>query len=374
MHFIIDDLVRLAKRDNNTKRPYLYVNPLQGKHIPANPQKTMDMCKELAEKVNNKYSEEKLYVIGFAETATGIASGVCNYLENVLYFQNTTRETSGCEEYIFFTESHSHATDQMLKSANLEEAIDQVDRILFIDDEVTTGNTICKLIDGIKNNYNVRNTRFSIVSVLNSMPSERLAQLNQMGIDCLFLSELLFEYKKDSIMDIAYDKNSNTIMYSEEHIPLDIMIFNTRIDVRNANKFSDYISEIKRFTNMVMEKYTGFENKKVLVLGTEECMFPAIYLGYIINERKNACDVKVHATTRSPILASDVSGYPLFHRYQIRSLYNEERTTYIYNLGRYDKVIIITDAEKIGCGVYDLMAALRSLGNNDVVLYQWKYD
>ncbi len=32
-----EDLVRIAKRENNTKRKYLVVNRLQGKHIPVSP-------------------------------------------------------------------------------------------------------------------------------------------------------------------------------------------------------------------------------------------------------------------------------------------------------------------------------------------------
>ena len=35
--FKIDDLVKIAKRENNTKRSYLYVNPVQGKHVPVSP-------------------------------------------------------------------------------------------------------------------------------------------------------------------------------------------------------------------------------------------------------------------------------------------------------------------------------------------------
>ena len=31
------ELVRIAKRENNRKRNYLVVNPLQGKHIPVSP-------------------------------------------------------------------------------------------------------------------------------------------------------------------------------------------------------------------------------------------------------------------------------------------------------------------------------------------------
>ena len=74
MQYSADQLVLLAKRENNSIRPYLFVNPLQGKHIPANPKNTIEMCQALAVKINAAYPEDLLYVIGFAETATGIAA------------------------------------------------------------------------------------------------------------------------------------------------------------------------------------------------------------------------------------------------------------------------------------------------------------
>ena len=43
MNFTIEDLVCIAKRENNSKRPYLYVNPIHGKHVPTDPV----ICKEL---------------------------------------------------------------------------------------------------------------------------------------------------------------------------------------------------------------------------------------------------------------------------------------------------------------------------------------
>ena len=35
MEYTEKDLVKIAKRENNTKRNYLVVDPLQGKHIPV---------------------------------------------------------------------------------------------------------------------------------------------------------------------------------------------------------------------------------------------------------------------------------------------------------------------------------------------------
>ena len=149
MQYSVDQLVRLAKRENNSMRSYLFVNPLQGKHIPADPQDTIGMCQAIAEKINTSYPNDRLYVIGFAETATGIAACTTSFLKNAVYYQNTTRESCG-EACIVFSEIHSHATDQLLRSTGIEISIKMVNRIIFIDDEVTTGNTICNLMKMIK--------------------------------------------------------------------------------------------------------------------------------------------------------------------------------------------------------------------------------
>ena len=152
--FEIEQLVNLAKRENNSKRSYLYVNPLQGKHIPVNPNNTQKMCRALADKIEKKYSNEKLFVIGFAETATAIAAYVASYLDNAVYFENTTREEEvNGDEYLYFTESHSHATEQKLNAKGFDDYLFMVDRIVFVEDEVTTGNTICKLITKIKTRF-----------------------------------------------------------------------------------------------------------------------------------------------------------------------------------------------------------------------------
>ena len=81
--------------------------------------------------------------------------------------------------------------------------------------------------------------------------------------------------------------------------------------------------------------------------------------------------VKVHATTRSPIIASCEDGYPLNHRYQIRSVYDKERDTYVYNLKKYDKVIVITDTGIVAEGMNDLLVALRSVGNKNILVSRW---
>lgn len=373
MQYSIDDLVRLAKRDNNNIRPYLYVNPIQGKHIPTDPQDTMMMCRTLANMVKAAYPSDRLFVIGFAETATGIAAVVCHYLDNVVYYQNTTREQADNEEYLYFTESHSHATDQMLRTNSIDHCFENVDRIIFIDDEVTTGNTICKLVDRIEDKCGISKIKYSIASILNSMTNFRVNQLEDKGIECLFISDLPFEYKKNSIMDISYEKNRDTLCKADEMENVDCVEFYTKANARSTIPFYEYESEINRFVSKI-EKIIGYEHYgKLLVLGTEECMYPAIRLGEILKKDGVAEAVKVHATTRSPIIASCEDGYPLNHRYQIRSVYDKERDTYVYNLKKYDKVIVVTDTGIVAEGMNDLLVALRSVGNKNILISRWSY-
>lgn len=371
MQYSIEDLVRLAKRDNNMIRPYLYVNPLQGKHIPTKPEDAMGMCHALAEIVNAAYPDDKLYVIGFAETATGIASAVSHYLRKAEYYQNTTREYREGEEYLFFTESHSHVTDQTLRTAGVEECIRKVDRIVFIDDEVTTGSTICKLINVLKNKYGILGLKCSIVSILNSVPQERMELLRKSGIDFLYLSELPFEYKKDSIMDVEYDKNRDIVINSDSIEAVSEVEFFSDINVRNVLRFKKYDDENKRFAEFMENALSTNKYRDVLILGTEEFMYPAFCLGQLLVKNGRAGEVKIHATTRSPIIVSGKKNYPLFSRYCLKSLYDDSRATYVYNLREYEKVIIVTDALPRKRGISDLIHALKSVGNKDIMLSRW---
>ena len=104
------DLIVAVKRENNPKREFLILNKFQGKHLPAVPSKAFRMFEELGEKVKATIGEEKVLVIGFAETATAIGTKVATYLQ--MPCMQTTREVIPNVEYLFFSEEHSHAMEQ----------------------------------------------------------------------------------------------------------------------------------------------------------------------------------------------------------------------------------------------------------------------
>jgi len=374
--FEIEELVKLAKRENNTKRSYLYVNPLQGKHIPVEPDRMKEMCKLLAELILREHSKEKLLVIGFAETATAIAACVADNLSNALYFQTTTREREQNDtDFIYFTESHSHATEQFLNAKWFDDYLFMVDRIVFVEDEVTTGNTICKLIDAINTKYNKKKINFSIASVLNSMSESRLQEFKDNNIDCIFLMKLPFEYKVDTVVDLQ--ENSKTMyefIVADDSNMLDVYTIKGCVNPRYTCRFDDYRKGVNYLCASIYEReFRDTQYNNMLVIGTEEFMYPAIEFASYVQDRKRDMRIKTHSTTRSPIIAYDKNDYPLTYRAKIISAYENERITYIYNLEPYDKVVIITDAksdtvQNLKC-LYD---ALRSVGNENISVYQWR--
>ena len=74
IQYSAEDVLILAKRNKNTKRQYLLVDPLQGKHLPVEPEKALEMFRTLGLELAEKYPDTRL-IIGFAETATAVGAG-----------------------------------------------------------------------------------------------------------------------------------------------------------------------------------------------------------------------------------------------------------------------------------------------------------
>ena len=369
----IDELVRVAKRENNAMRSYLYVNPLQGKHIPVSPSRALTLFAHMAGTLARRYKGKRLLVIGFAETATAIGAALAYYAGNAAYYMNTTREDVPGAEYLFFTESHSHATEQRLVKNRLGEVISDVDCVVFAEDEVTTGNTIEKLIRAITAEFDCGGCEFGIISILNSMSEARLAELEGRGIKCDFIQKIPPMYRAEEIDKYEYKTPENEADSKFAG------------DFRRVNIGNYWNSRIAAPVDLIREKAGGFaaelvknadfreSPKRVLVLGTEEFMFPAMLAGKMIEEKFPAAEVRFHATTRSPIEVSDAEEYPLHLRKTLISLYDEGRRTFVYNLKKYDQIICATDADPIAqIGLGSLLKALADAGNGAVTAVQWR--
>lgn len=360
-----NELVAIAKRENNKKRNYLVVDPYQGKHIPISPTKAILLFNELAKKVKKAYQNERILFVGFAETATAIGAQVAITVGGK-YIQ-TTRECIDGVEYLFFSEAHSHATEQKLIKSEIDRCISEIDRIVFVEDEVTTGNTILNIVNIIESSYDL-SIKFAVASLLNGMNKECLEIYNERNIELHYVVKSNHE-KYPEIAEKYANNGKYHMTDLKKKIKLSEINASDYINTRRLCEAKDYENACERLWNNIKNKLLTDEKLNILVVGTEEFMYPALYIGKKIEE--SGCIVRSHSTTRSPILVSVDEGYPLNERFELRSLYDKERTTFIYNIKKYDKVIIITDAPDCEeTGIYSLVNAL-SVYNNDITMVRW---
>lgn len=357
------ELVNIGKRENNKKRNYLVINPLQGKHIPTSPYKALTLFNELAEKIHQAFSDEKILFIGFAETATAIGAQVAISVGG-LYIQ-TTREIIGDVNYLFFSETHSHATEQKLVKEDIESVIRDVDRVIFVEDEVTTGNTILNIINILEQNYG--EIKFAVASLLNGMNENCRQIYEQRQIKLLYLVKTNHD-EYTSIAD-GYNDNGEYCLPQYEEVNISTTDVCGAMNTRRLVETDKYLQQVEALWNSTRELIQEDGCKRYLVIGTEEFMYPALYIGNKLEEQ--GYFVRSHSTTRSPIVVSNDEGYPLKERFEIRSLYDEDRITYIYNLQKYDKVIILTDSSLINDkGKNSLINAVKKY-NDNIMMIRW---
>lgn len=361
------DLVRIAKRENNNKRNYLVVNPLQGKHIPVSPGKALQVFSELAGLLNI-YRKERLLVVGFAETATAIGARVAMEL-GADYIQ-TTRESIPGADYLFFSEEHSHATEQRLVKNDLDRVMDRIDRIIFAEDEVTTGKTLWNLITVLEQRYG-RRIKYAAASLLNGMSEEAVETFTGRGIGLHYLVKISHDGYVETAAQAADDGiyHQEDISETEYTACIDI---GGRTDTRRLTDMLQYRDACDRLAEEMKERLPLRGCGKLLILGTEECMFPGLYVGKRLEE--DGYSVKFHATTRSPIAVGRGEDYPLHERYALSSMYEEGRKIFVYDIDRYDAVTVVTDAKKGASkgnrGELTLLNAVRKK-NEKVYLVRW---
>ncbi len=361
------ELAAVAKRENNKKRSYLVVNRLQGKHVPVSPGKALRMFGSLAELLLEEYRGERLLLIGFAETATAIGAAVAEKL-GALYIQ-TTREQIQDVEYFYFSEQHSHATEQKLVKDDLDRVMERVDRIIFIEDEITTGNTIRNIIELLKKAY-PGCAGFSAASLLNGMAKTYQEEYAKSGIRLHWLLRTCH----DSYEERAADCRGDGICHGCDSslpavVPEEYRISGCR-DARRLTDGTLYKTACRQMGREAVERLQPVRGERILVIGTEEFMYPALVLASMLEEKTGW--VRCHSTTRSPILVSSEAWYPLHERYELRSLYDRQRTTFLYDLSAYDRVCMVTDAgEEEKEGLYSLINALVSCGNERICVIRW---
>ena len=349
--------LRVAKRYRNAKRAYLLVNPLQAKHMPVSPTEALTMMWTLGEGLRQEFPGARL-VLGFAETATALGAAVASRLGPDCAFLTTTREAGEGSGWVRFLEEHSHAAEQKLWGGDLDALLQKTDTVLFVDDEISTGKTLRNMVAQLTRRWPALGEKTLVAaSLLNRVTPEQEEALADAGITCRCLVRLPQEDHTAQVADwtvteapLAVPQN---LSFRQETLPGEGLL-----DPRKTLRIGAYDGSCQAVAEAMLSHTLGPVETlgKTLVLGTEECMYPALRLGERL-ERLGA-EVCCHATTRSPIGLCDAPGYPIRSGWKLPSFYEEERTTYVYNLREYDTVIVVSDTKKTDLRAIQALASV----------------
>lgn len=325
----------IAKRDNNPRRDFLIVNKFQSKHYPSDPRETAANCAEMGEEMLRICPQGKCLAIVFAETAVGIGALAASKLGERCFLISTTREElPDHAEHIIFEETHSHAPLHKL-CIRREVRLDEFEHIFIIDDELTTGNTVRALAEKLIGACSV-----PISTHVFAASHECMTTLGDIGV------KVYAKYTYDKITSPVFPTEFSPDEPERLRKPDLCIDLNSVYDIRRGTPCDRFFEECSRVSKTALEKLTAAlpNAKSIEVIGTEEDSLPSILLGGMLAEK--GFYTRVHGITRSPILPSGAEDYPIKTRSVLRSLYDSERTVYLYNRVECDLSVIITDAEK----------------------------
>ena len=329
--FRLDDLIGFAARAN-TKRGFLFLSKVLGKHWPVTPQLMHKIHIALAAQVPADLPGPTVF-IAMAETAIGLGQGVfeayqaANPQRSALFI-HTSRYRVGDRPIIEFAEAHSHAPRQFLHlpvATKLRDIFLTARSLVLIDDEASTGNTFLNLSAACRA-MNPSIERVHLASITNFMGEVANSALSQrFGIAVTSGAALTGEYTFSAgnlqqaagtaqLFDAQAERGASTLF--------------GRLGVNKPLAVPTYL--LNRLSATIRS------GERVLVLGTGEFMHAAFLLGRELENQ--GFNVVVQSTTRSPILQWGA----VSHTLNFPDNYGEGVENFIYNVtpGQYDHVFI----------------------------------
>lgn len=319
--FLLDELIGFAARANS-KRGFLFLSKVLGKHWPVTPKIMQQIHANLASQVPEDLPGPIVF-IAMAETAIGLGQGVFEFYkaahpERLAIFLHTTRYHVSDLPIIEFEEAHSHAPRQFLhrpKDPVLQDILLAARSLVLIDDEASTGNTFLNLTAACRV-LNPAIERVHLATITNFMGKVANDALSQrFGIDVTVGNSLSGEYQFTAG---ELQAESAPAQVFEAHVDRGASFMFGRAGVGRALALP---ADLAR--SLVDSIHIG---ERTLILGTGEFMHMAFLLG--LELEKHGVDVVVQSTTRSPILLWGA----VKHALAFSDNYGEGVANFVYNV------------------------------------------
>jgi len=340
----------------SSKRKFLLVSKVLGKHYPASPTLMAWSYRALARQVT--FDHGASVWMGMAETATGLGYGVyeaaCREgLANALFLQTTRYHLDGAQR-LEFDEAHSHATDFFLyypAQTQLRHQFLNAQTLVLIDDEISTGRTFLQLLKAYRQ-VNPHLKTVYVVSLVNfAHPDDREAFERQAGVKVAWVwlrsGRLRFDDHHNADLDgITVNVSGNGAC--KRHL----LGWPGRLGLPAPVRLPhDAVSQV---TALFQTGHT--DPRPLLVLGSGECNAPAFLLARALqNAGFNVC---VQSTTRSPIHV----GTDIRSACQFLDNYEDGIANFLYNMVASDyREIIICHETPLNAALQNRLQAWNAI-------------
>jgi hypothetical protein len=358
----------------NPRRSALFVSRVLGKHVPVDPAICLFVGLHLAGQIDGPPGGARatvdrvlgaagragppMHVIGCAETATALGHAVRDGLPWADYVHTTRRVEPGWEPVVTFSEEHSHAVHHRIVHRDPLYLRDD-HPVLFVDDELTTGRTLLNAIAAIqalapRPHYRVA----GLLDWRNGAARDAFADAEaRLGTTITVTSLVAGE------ASWAEGPRPEAAEPAPPPLPLDgVRVIRHAVSLgRGVARHGWDSGDQEAFESQVAAAAARLEaartGPRALVLGTEEFMYAPLRAAMAMGD-----GVVYQSTTRSPILAADVAGYPVRQKAAFVNPAAPTRTSFVYNVvpGAYDDIFVLFDEEHADAEVAPLVGALSA--------------
>lgn len=337
--------------------------------------------------------EERTLFIGFAETATALGNSVYEmFSENAAYIHTTREYINEIASSIDFDEEHSHAREHFIYGD-----ISKFDKVVLVDDEITTGKTALNFIKKIKEQTGI--SKFAILSLLDWRNPEYIEMFekfqkeNQLTIETVSVvkgvlsvtGEIDEEKIKNSKIDeqklqtLSQTKNILRKIYLPNNIFSEIRY--TSFNSEGGKNLNYYLSETGRFlkdsnsnkhfdtfinntAEIIKEVINPESSKPSLFLGTGEFMYIPMRVSLEFQ------DSLYQSSTRSPIFPYTHEKYGVKTAVQFENMYDKKIDNFLYNIkeGFYGTIVVLLERDVEEIELNSLKKVLERLGAIEICL------